>query len=161
MENHVLMSLNRFLGPRWVVVSALRLYYVRLWGMDIHPTANFSLSVKFDKTYPAGVHVGEETYLAFDVAVLSHDLTRGLYVDTFIGRRCFIGARSIILPGVRIGDESIVAAGSVVTKDVPPGTIVAGNPATIVRENIVLGPYGQLPVAASEERRAIATRIFS
>jgi acetyltransferase-like isoleucine patch superfamily enzyme len=155
-----MMSLNRFLGIRRVIVSGLRMYYVGLWGMDIHPTANFSLSVKFDKTYPAGVHVGAETYLAFDVAILSHDLTRGMYVDTFIGRRCFIGARSIILPGITIGDGSIVAAGSVVTRNVPQGSIVAGNPACVIRENISVGPYGQLPVADSEERRAISARIF-
>jgi acetyltransferase-like isoleucine patch superfamily enzyme len=41
-----------------------------------------------------------------------------------------------ILPGVRIGDEVIVGAGSVVTRDVPSNVIVAGNPARIIRENI-------------------------
>ena len=45
---------------------------------------------------------------------------------------CFIGSGSIILPNVRIGPNSIVAAGSIVTKDVPPGTIVGGNPARII-----------------------------
>jgi acetyltransferase-like isoleucine patch superfamily enzyme len=45
---------------------------------------------------------------------------------------CMIGVNSIILPGVRIGPNSIVGAGSVVTKDVPEGTIVGGNPAKII-----------------------------
>jgi acetyltransferase-like isoleucine patch superfamily enzyme len=47
-----------------------------------------------------------------------------------IGRGCFIGARSIILKGVRLGDGTIVAAGAVVTKDVPSGFMAIGNPAT-------------------------------
>ena len=46
---------------------------------------------------------------------------------------CFIGAQAIIMPGVRVGDECIVGSGAVVTKDVPPGSIVAGNPAKIIR----------------------------
>jgi acetyltransferase-like isoleucine patch superfamily enzyme len=111
--------------------------------MDLHRTCTFSISTKFDKTYPKGVHVGAETYLAFDVAILTHDRTRGMYVDTWIGRRSFIGARSIILPGVTIGDECVVGAGSVVTKDVPARCVVAGNPARILRRDIAVGPYGR------------------
>jgi len=48
-----------------------------------------------------------------------------------IGKDCWIGANSTILPGVTIGDFSVVAAGSVVTKNVPSGTMVAGNPAVV------------------------------
>jgi acetyltransferase-like isoleucine patch superfamily enzyme len=50
-----------------------------------------------------------------------------------IGRGVWVGARVIILAGVSIGDECVVGAGSVVTKDVPAGTLVAGNPARVVR----------------------------
>lgn len=48
------------------------------------------------------------------------------------------------MPGVVIGDGSIVAAGSVVTKDVPARSIVAGNPARVIRSDIDTGPYGRL-----------------
>jgi len=51
-----------------------------------------------------------------------------------IGSNCFIGARSIVLKGVTIGDGAVVGAGAVVTKDVPAGTIVAGNPARVVSQ---------------------------
>ena len=50
-----------------------------------------------------------------------------------IGNDCWIGTRVIVLPGVTIGDGCIVAAGAVVTKDVPPNTIVAGVPAKVIK----------------------------
>ncbi|KAB0678888.1 acyltransferase [Aureimonas leprariae] len=143
-------SLNRFLKLRDVLVRTKWLYLTRVWGMDIHPTATFSLSARFDKTYPRGIHVGAETYVAFDAAILSHDTTRRMYRDTVIGRRCFIGARSMILPGVTVGDECVVGSGSVVTKDVPPRSVVAGNPARVIRSDIEVGPYGRFkPEAAA------------
>src|SRR5882724_12509608 len=51
-----------------------------------------------------------------------------------IGRNVWIGIRCIIMRGVTIGDNSVVAAGSIVTKSVPPNTLVAGNPATPIRQ---------------------------
>jgi acetyltransferase-like isoleucine patch superfamily enzyme len=139
-------SLNRFLLLREGLVNIKRLYYNKIWGMDLDPTCTFSLSVRFDKTHPAGIHVGAETYIAFDAAILAHDTTRRIYLHTRIGRHCFIGARSIILPGITIGDESVVAAGSVVTKDVPPNSVVAGNPAKVIRSNIEVEPYGRFAI---------------
>ena len=84
---------------------------------------------------------------------MSHDFTRGLYLHTHIGKNCFIGGQSIILPGVRIGDGSIVGAGSVVTKDVPSGSAVAGNPARIVKEGLAVEKFGRLIEADDNEKR--------
>ena len=144
-------GLRRFLGLRSVVIDVMRFYYTRVWKMDLHPTCQFSMSTKFDKTYPRGVHVGENSYVAFESRILCHDRTRGLYLHTRIGRNCFIGGSSLILPGVEIGDGCVVGAGSVVTKSVPPGCVVAGNPARILREGIEVGPYGRFADADARE----------
>ena len=146
-------SLNQLKLLRNILVKTKYIVYTKIWGMDIHPTCNFSLSAKFDRLYPKGLHIGSYTYVAFDAAILCHDTSRGLYLDTFIGENCFIGARSIIMPGVHIGNGCIVGAGSVVTRDVPDNCAVAGNPAQIIRENIEVGQYGRLTITNENERR--------
>lgn len=153
-------SLNALGWLRRALVRAKTLYFTRIWGMDIDPTASFSLSARFDKTYPAGVHVGAWSYIAFDAAILAHDMTRGLYLHTRVGRNCFIGARSIILPGVQIGDGSVVGSGSVVTRDVPPRCVVAGNPARIIRRDIDVGHYGRFTDAEATKARLAAAGAF-
>lgn len=146
------MNMRRLGWLRHAAVTLKRLWYVRLFGMDIHPSAQFSLSTRFDLTNPRGIHVGAHSYVAFDVAVLTHDLTRGVRQHTRIGQRCFIGCRSILMPGVTVGDGSIVGAGSVVTVNVPPDAIVAGNPAVVLRTGISAGRYGRLPGADARQR---------
>lgn len=138
-----MFNLNKLLRLRRLLVAAKRSLYVNLFGMHLDPTVQFSLSAYFDRTYPKGVHVGRQSWVAMGATILTHDRTRGLYLDTVIGERCFIGARSIVLPGVRIGDEVVVAAGAVVTKDVPSRCIVAGNPAKVIRQDIEVGAYGR------------------
>lgn len=112
-----------------------------------------SLSAKLDTSFKAGLHIGAESYIAFNARVMTHDFTRGLYLHTRIGERCFIGGQSIILPGVSIGDDCIVGAGSVVTKDVPDNCAVAGNPAKIISRDIEVEKFGRLVAADDNERK--------
>ena len=119
-----------------------RLYFNNVWGMDIGPGCRISFSAKLDKNYPRGIHIGEDTAVNFGACVLAHDTVRAMHVDTWIGKECNIGAQSMILPGVRIGDNCVVAAASVVMKDVPPNCLVAGNPARIMEKGIQTGRLG-------------------
>lgn len=137
-------SLNKLLWIQRAITRVRLIILNRFWGMSIDPTARLSLSAKLDKTYPKGVHIGAHSYITFGATILCHDMSRGMYRNTMIGENCFIGARSIIMPGVTIGDGSVVAAGAVVTRDVLPGTIVAGNPAKQIRSGIEVGHYGRM-----------------
>ncbi|MBB3938026.1 acyltransferase [Aureimonas phyllosphaerae] len=155
-----LRSLNSISWVRKSIIRTKWHIYTKFWGMDIARSASFSMKTHFDKTYPKGVHIGERSYVAFDVAILAHDMTRGLYLHTRIGDDCFIGARSIILPGITIGSGSIVGSGSVVTKDVPPHSIVAGNPAKVIRSDIEVGPFGRFTNAEETKMRLVASGAF-
>ena len=90
-------GLNKLSGLRSVLVSSRRWWLTRVWGMDIHPTAQLSMSAKFDRTFPIGIHVGPYSYVAFETRILTHDRTRGLYLHTRIGANCFIGGPAICL----------------------------------------------------------------
>jgi maltose O-acetyltransferase len=88
-----------------------------------------------------GVTIGAGTQIGPAVQIYAADHPRdpaarkaGLEsgVPVTIGRNCWIGGGAIILPGITIGDDAIVGAGSVVTRDVPAGATVAGNPARLL-----------------------------
>ncbi|MGE4409798.1 MAG: DapH/DapD/GlmU-related protein [Sphingobium sp.] len=123
---------------RKLVVKANHFRLTRIYGMNIAPTARISLAARLDRTHPAGIHIGENTAITLGATILSHDGSRKMHRTTKIGNDCFVGCNAIVLPGITIGDQVIVAAGAVVTKDVPSHSVVAGNPAKIVRTGISL-----------------------
>jgi acetyltransferase-like isoleucine patch superfamily enzyme len=133
----------------WARDSLIRsqLWFYRRMGMDIGRDVQVSLRARLDFTNPRGVHIGDGTYVAFDSVIFAHDMSRVWHTNTYVGRNCFIGAQAIIMPGVRVGDECIVGAGAVVTKDVPSCSIVAGNPAKIIRSGIRTIKWGILAEA--------------
>jgi maltose O-acetyltransferase len=101
---------------------------------------NFSLfeEVILDYSHTFHIEIGDDVTMAPRVHVLAHDASTKYFLGytrigkVTIGNRVFIGASAIILPGVVIGDDVIIAAGSVVSSDVPSGHLVAGNPARIL-----------------------------
>ena len=85
-----------------------------------------------------GITIEDNTMLAANVQLISnnHDLDERTIITCLpihIKKNCWIGAGTTILRGVSIGENSVVGAGSVVTKDVPDNVIVAGNPAKIIK----------------------------
>lgn len=94
------------------------------------------------------VEIGEGTIIGGGALVIDTDFhprlpdgnwgtdPRSVSKPVIIGKKCFIGARAIILKGVRIGDGAVVGAGSVVTKDVSSRTTVAGNPAAVINSTL-------------------------
>jgi acetyltransferase-like isoleucine patch superfamily enzyme len=127
---------------REVVQKFRRLYFIRVWGMEIGDGSVVSLSAKLDKTNPRGIHIGKYTVVSFGAAILAHDYVNDRMCDVRIGDNCFIGAHSIVLAGVTIGDNCIVGAASLVVRNVPSGSLVTGNPARVVESNVKTTHYG-------------------
>ncbi|MFH2142862.1 MAG: DapH/DapD/GlmU-related protein [Bacteroidota bacterium] len=113
--------------------------------MNIHPSALISLKARLDKTNPKGIYIGKKSVITTGVVILTHNyvMGNGTFVNTKIGNSVFIGANSIILPGITIGNNIIIGAGSIVTKDVEDYSIIAGNPARLIRKDESIGDYGQ------------------
>jgi len=129
-------------------------YYRTIYGMNLAKDVRISFKARLDKTNPKGLTIGEKTMVTFDAIILSHDYaSRRHDAKTVIGSHCFIGCASLILPNITIGDHVIVAAGSVVTKDVPSNCIVAGNPAKIIKTGIDTIAYGMLAEDSLEASR--------
>ena len=124
----------------WRTVVDFYPKYLRLvYKMNIGEHCRISWKAHLDKSInPRGIYIGEGTRVLNGAMILTHDACRDLKADTIIGKNCVIGVRSIILPGVKVGDSSIVGAGSVVTKDVPDHCIVAGNPAKVIRTGVTV-----------------------
>ncbi len=137
---------------RNLLVKSKVYFYKHIAKMDIDDSLQLSLSAVLDMQFPAGVHIGKNSYLTFDVRMLTHDRTRGLYLHTHVGDNCFIGGRTLILPGVKIGNNCVIGAGSIVTSDIPDNCVAAGNPAKILRRDIEVGPYGRFADADDRER---------
>jgi len=98
--------------------------------------------VLIDSMHPEAVEIGEDVWLTREVKIIAHfnptpvikEIVGGKKVERVkIKRGAFIGISSIILPGVTVGEGSLVGPGSVVTKDVPDYTWVAGNPARPIK----------------------------
>ena len=106
-----------------------RIVQTRIWKMDIHPSAWIATTALIDRTWPRGIHIGAGCVIDHQAVVLTHDMTRGLYLDTRIEDGACIGARAIILPGITLGRECVVEPGAVVNRSVPAGARVRGNPA--------------------------------
>ena len=86
--------------------------------------------------------IGDGTIISENVHIRdsdTHTILNSNHIPTqpvYIGKNVWIGLGSIILKGVTIGDGAIIAAGSVVTKDVPSNCLVGGNPAKVIKEHI-------------------------
>lgn len=84
------------------------------------------------------ISIGNNVTLAPRVHILAHDASTGLFLgytkvsNVKIGNNVFIGAGSIVLPGVTIGDNVVIGAGSIVSRNIPTNSVAVGNPAKVI-----------------------------
>lgn len=108
-------------------------------GMSVGQNFSRQEKCSLDYSHCWLIHIGNDVTLAPRVQILAHDAsmhraTGYTYIaPVHIGNNVFIGAGTIILPGVTIGDNVVVGAGSVVSKDIPSNSIAVGNPAKTIK----------------------------
>ncbi|SDI44426.1 acyltransferase [Natribacillus halophilus] len=104
--------------------------------MDVGAKTAFALKVTPDLMFPEKIAVGNNCVIGFQTTLLTHEYLIEEYRlgEIHIGDNVMIGAQSLILPGVTIGDGAVVSAMTLVHKDVPPGAFVGGNPMQVIRE---------------------------
>ncbi len=107
-------------------------------GLRVGENTFINIGASLDPSHCFLISIGNNCTLAPNVKLIAHDASMKRLLDfTRIGKirihdRCFIGESSIILPGVSIGPDAVIGAGSVVTRDVPPNSVAAGNPARVL-----------------------------
>lgn len=113
------------------------------YGCNIHIGNNFFANFNLTILDEGEVRIGENVFIGPNVSMYTacHPLNAGerntgveWAEPITIGNNVWIGGSATILPGVSIGDNAVVGAGSVVTRDVAPNTVVAGNPAKVIRQ---------------------------
>lgn len=135
--------LQRMLGDCGEGVYIEAPFYANWGGYHCHfgknVYANYGLTC-VDDTY---IYVGDYTMFGPNVTVATagHPILPELREKGYqynapvrIGKSCWIGAGALILPGVTIGDNTVIGAGSVVTKDIPAGVVAVGNPCRVLRK---------------------------
>ncbi len=141
--------MGKKLGRIWRIFAwFMPLYQLRcaLWrkcGVKIGKGVFIGTLVSFDSEYPELIEIEDDVSIAYGSIIFAHSTASRLHqhLHTFtdppkrviIKRGAWVGAGAIILPGVTVGTGAVVAAGAIVGRDVPQFTMVAGNPARVIK----------------------------
>ena len=116
------------------------------WGCNTHIGNNFYANFGFTVVDDTDIYIGDDVMIGPHVTLsagthpVDPDLRQKMMqfnIPIHIGNRVWIGAHAVVMPGITIGNDSVIGAGSVVTKDVPEGVVAVGNPCKVLRE---IGP---------------------
>lgn len=151
VKNFAVIQLSRY-TPFLAMKNWL---YRTLLGMEVGEQTSVAMMVMVDVMYPELISIGRNSIVGYNTTILAHEyLIREYRLGrVIIGDEVMIGANSTILPGVKIGDGAVVAAGSLVNKDVAPGSFVGGNPIRVIRPGAPTPPVpGRLQDEAETEQ---------
>lgn len=160
------MDLVAQLNSSYHTPTEIRALLSRIWGQPIDETVRMfppfhtafgkltavgkGVFINFGCTFldRGGITLEDDVFVGPQVQIITENhpeqpsVRRNVYTKPVVIKHgAWIGAGAIILPGVTVGENAIVGAGSIVTKDVPDNTIVAGNPARVIREIKTEGEY--------------------
>jgi len=130
---------------RACIPPGLRNALYRGMGIGLGRRVFIGLDTWLDDQFPELITIEDDVTISFRVMVIVHDDARrmdrtqagahtGTVAPVRLRRGCYLGAGSILLPGVTVGEGAVVGAGAVVTRDVPPHTLVAGVPARVIKD---------------------------
>lgn len=175
LQKYILKKLLRKLSKVFLLFLPLigqNERYARLLGVRVGQGCR--ILTRHFGSEPFLIQIGDRVTLSREVLFLNHDGSTWLMRDARgrrqkfgridIGNDVFIGARSILMPGVKIGDRVVVGAGSIVTRSIPSGFVVAGNPARVIntfdelkqRHLAECAAQSELPDPANVESFALA-----
>ncbi len=135
---------------RFTIPPDLRIQLYRWMGVSIGRHCFIGLETWLDDQFPELVVIEDDVTISFRVTVVVHDDAKrmdrteagagdGTVAPVVLKRGCYLGAGALVLPGVTVGEDAVVAAGAVVTRDVPPGTVVGGVPARVIKQSVRKG----------------------
>ena len=108
---------------------------LRMLGVKLGKNVAFGLESTIDVFFPELIEIGDNTMLGYRSVILAHEFV-GDELRTgrvIIGKNVTIGANVTVLPGVRIGDNSVISAHSLVNRDIPEGVLAGGVPAKVIK----------------------------
>ena len=132
MKNPIKKILSRIRGEQNLEKLVKR-------GLIVGKNFNCMGEVIIDPSHCWHITIGNNVTLAPRVHILAHDASTKVFLDytrvsnVTIGDNVFVGAGTIVLPGVSIGNNVVIGAGSVVSRDIPDGSVAVGNPAKVVK----------------------------
>ena len=139
-RSEMLKKLFSEVGENCVIESP---YFANWGGHHVHLGCNVYANAGLKLVDDTHIYIGDYTMLGPNVTIATagHPIDpelrkRGLQYNlpVHIGRNCWLGAGVIVMPGITIGDNTVIGAGSVVTKDIPSGVVAVGNPCKVLRQ---------------------------
>ncbi|WP_408007770.1 acyltransferase [Pseudalkalibacillus sp. A8] len=142
LKNFVVIQLARYTP----IIPVKNWLYRTFLGMKVGEQTAFALMVMVDIMFPERISVGRNVIIGYNTTILTHEYLIKEYRlgNVNIGDEVMIGANSTILPGVTIGDGAVVSAGTLVHRDVEPGSFVGGNPMGLIYTKEEMGKHKQL-----------------
>jgi len=141
-----LAALRRYImatGMFWVPFAYLRVCLLRICGVKIGTGCYIGFNIIIDSNYPELIEIGNDVTISHNTLIYAHTASPAKsYLGEFyfqvksvkVDNGAWIGSNCTILPGVTIGKNSMIGAGSVVTKDTHPYSLYAGNPCKKIKE---------------------------